>query len=311
MSDRPVGCLLSGGLDSSLISALVAREFKINNKGQLNTFSIGIKGSTDLIYAKKVAEHIGSFHHSIELTEEEFLDAIPEVIYNIESYDTTTVRASTGNYLIGKYIKENTDITVVFNGDGSDEQSGYLYLANAPSPDDFKNECVRLLKEIHYYDVLRSDRSLSSNFSLETRAPFLDTDFVDYYMSIPSEAKMYGNGKIEKFLIRSAFDNDDLLPKDVLWRRKEAFSDGCSSNERSWHKIIQEFVDTQIPDEIYVTRKDKYVFNKPQLKESYYYRKIFESYYPGRSNMIPHFWLPKWNGNQQDPSARELKKYNV
>merc|ERR1711871_640240 len=184
MSDRPIGCLLSGGLDSSLISALVAREFKKQQKGQLKTFSIGIKGSTDLVYAKKVADFIGSEHYTIELTEEDFLNAIPEVIYNIESYDTTTVRASTGNYLVGKYIKEKTDITVVFNGDGSDEQSGYIYLANAPSEEEFKNECIRLLKEIHYFDVLRSDRSLSSNFSLETRAPFLDTDFVNYYMSI-------------------------------------------------------------------------------------------------------------------------------
>jgi asparagine synthase (glutamine-hydrolysing) len=309
MSDRPIGCLLSGGLDSSLISAIVAREFKNSGKGQLQTFSIGIKGSTDLKYAKMVADHIGSFHHTIEMEEHDFLDAIPEVIYNIESYDTTTVRASTGNYLVGKYIKENTDITVVFNGDGSDEQSGYLYLANAPTHDDFKDECVRLLKQISYFDVLRSDRSLSSNFSLETRAPFLDTDFVNYYMSIPTNLKIYKEG-IEKNLLRMAFD-DGLLPHDVLWRRKEAFSDGCSSNERSWHKIIQEYVDEQIPDEEYVTRRHKYTFNKPELKESYYYRKIFEMHYKGHSNIIPHFWLPKWNGEQNDPSARELSNYNV
>ena len=217
MSERPIGCLLSGGLDSSLISALVAREFKKQNKGELVTFSIGIKGSTDLVYAKKVADFIGSKHHTIELTEKDFLNAIPEVIYNIESYDTTTVRASTGNYLVGKYIKENTDITVVFNGDGSDEQSGYIYLANAPNEEEFKNECIRLLKEIHYFDVLRSDRSLSSNFSLETRAPFLDTDFVNYYMSIKTELKMYGD-KMEKYLLRLSFDNDNLLPKEVLFR---------------------------------------------------------------------------------------------
>ena len=309
MSDRPIGCLLSGGLDSSLISALVSREFKKQNKGQLNTFSIGIKGSTDLVYAQMVAEHIGSVHHTIEMTEEDFLKAIPEVIYNIESYDTTTVRASTGNYLVGKYIKENTNITVVFNGDGSDEQSGYIYLENAPSSKDFKDECIRLLKEIHFYDVLRSDRSLSSNFSLETRAPFLDTDFVNYYMSIKTELKMYGD-KMEKFLLRSAFDQDDLLPKEVLWRRKEAFSDGCSSNERSWHKIIQEFVDKQITDDEYLSEKNKYTLNTPELKESYYYRKIFESHYKNRGNLIPHFWLPKWCGDKKDPSARELQNYD-
>ena len=308
MSERPIGCLLSGGLDSSLVSALVAKEFKNKNKGKLNTFSIGIKGSTDLVYAKKVADHIGSIHHAIELTEEDFLKAIPEVIYNIESYDTTTIRASTGNYLVGKYIKENTDITVVFNGDGSDEQSGYLYLANAPNPKDFKDECIKLLKEIHFYDVLRSDRSLSSNFSLETRAPFLDTEFVDFYMSIKTEFKMYEN-RIEKYLLRLAFDNDDLLPKEVLWRKKEAFSDGCSSNERSWHKIIQEFVNTIITDEEFENNKNKYEINKPELKESYYYRKIFESHYPNQGQLIPHFWLPKWCGNKTDPSARELEIY--
>ena len=309
MSDRPIGCLLSGGLDSSLISALVASEFKKSGKGQLQTFSIGIKGSTDLKYAKMVADHIGSLHHTIEMEEKDFLDAIPEVIYNIESYDTTTVRASTGNYLVGKYIKENTDITVVFNGDGSDEQSGYLYLANAPTYDDFKDECIRLLTKISYFDVLRSDRSLSSNFSLETRSPFLDTDFVNYYMSIPTNLKIYKEG-IEKNLLRMAF-NDGLLPYDVLWRRKEAFSDGCSSNERSWHKVIQEYVDTQITDQEYLSEKDNYIFNKPQLKESYYYRKIFEKHYKGHSNIIPHFWLPKWNGEQSDPSARELQNYNI
>lgn len=304
MSDRPIGCLLSGGLDSSLITALVTK--KLNKP--VETFSIGLKNSVDLEYAKKVSEFIGSKHHTIELTEKDFLEAIPEVIFNIESYDTTTVRASVGNYLVGKYIRENTDITVVFNGDGSDEQSGYIYLENAPSEKDFKDECVRLLQEIHYFDVLRSDRSLSSNFSLETRAPFLDTDFVNYYMSIKTKFKNY-NDRIEKYLLRLAFDKDDLLPKEVLWRRKEAFSDGCSSNERSWHKIIQEFIDTQITDEEFNDNKNVYKHNSPVMKESYYYRKIFETYYPERGNLIPHFWLPKWSDEKIDPSARELKNY--
>lgn len=308
MSDRPIGCLLSGGLDSSLVSSIVAREFKNTGKGQLETFAIGIKGATDLVYAKQVAEFIGSKHHSIELEEKDFLDAIPNVIKAIESYDTTTVRASTGNYLIGKYIKENTDITVVFNGDGSDEQSGYIYLSKAPDKESFHNECVKLLSEIHFFDVLRSDRSLSTDWSLETRSPFLDTDFVNYYMSIPTELKMY-HDRIEKYLLRKAFDTENLLPTEVLWRRKEAFSDGCSSNQRSWHKIIQEHVDSQITDKEYLENKDKYTHNTPELKESYYYRKLFEEYYPNMDKLIPHFWLPKWNGNQIDPSARELNVY--
>ena len=311
MSERPIGCLLSGGLDSSLISAIVAREFKNQGKGTLNTFSIGLKDSPDLKYAQLVADYIGSKHHTIELTEQDFLNAIPEVIYNIESYDTTTVRASVGNYLVGKYIKENTDITVVFNGDGSDEQSGYLYLSKAPDVYEFKRECERLLSEIHYYDVLRSDRCLSSNWSLETRAPFLDTDFVNYYMSIYPELKMYVSGteKIEKYLLRKAFDNERLLPSEVLWRKKEAFSDGCSSNNRSWHTIIKEHVDSVIDDEEYERLSCTYNINEPQLKETYYYRKVFERFYPNRGDLIPHYWLPKWNGSQNDPSARELENY--
>jgi asparagine synthase (glutamine-hydrolysing) len=311
MSERPIGCLLSGGLDSSLISAIVAREFKLSGKGTLNTFSIGLKGSTDLEYAQLVSDHIGSKHHTIELTEQDFLDAIPEVIYHIESYDTTTIRASVGNYLVGKYIKENTDITVVFNGDGSDEQSGYLYMANAPDAFAFKVECERLLSEIHFFDVMRSDRALSSNWSLETRAPFLDTDFVNYYMSIYPELKMYPNNskRIEKYLLRKAFDNERLLPSIVLWRRKEAFSDGCSSKERSWHHIIQEHIDKIVSDDEFDRLYSSYEFNKPQMKETYYYRTLFEKYYPNRGELIPHYWLPKWNGDKVDPSARELEQY--
>tara|TARA_B100000674_G_scaffold398722_1_gene343840 strand:+ start:4394 stop:6115 length:1722 start_codon:yes stop_codon:yes gene_type:complete len=309
MSDRPIGCLLSGGLDSSLISSIVAREFKQQNLGKLHTFSIGLKGSTDLFYAQKVADFIGSNHHVVEVTEKEFLDAIPEVIYAIESYDTTTVRASTGNYLIAKYIKENTDITVVYNGDGSDEQSGYLYLANAPTPCEFQDECVRLLKEIHLFDVLRSDRSISSIWSLEARTPFLDKEFVQFYMSIDPKLKMYDD-RIEKYLLRKAFDEENLLPKEVLWRRKEAFSDGCSSNERSWHSIIQEHINKIISDEDFHKQINNYSHNIPQLKESLYYRNIFEKHYNTHDKSIPHFWMPKWCGEQKDPSARVLDVYD-
>lgn len=309
LSDRPIGCLLSGGLDSSLIASITASYFKKNNKGKLKTFSIGLPGSTDLKYADMVAKHIGSEHHTVSVTEEEFLGAIPEVIQQIESYDTTTVRASVGNYLVAKYIKQNTDITVVFNGDGSDEQSGYIYLANAPSDFDFYNECFRLLSEIHYFDVLRSDRSISSNWSLESRTPFLDKDFVNYYMNIPTEYKTYKGDKIEKYMLRKAFEKDNLLPSEVLWRRKEAFSDGCSSKERSWHSIIKEHIDKIITDEEFEMNKNKYIHNAPMLKESYYYRKIYDKFYPNTEHVIPHFWLPRWCGEQIDPSARELANY--
>lgn len=310
MSDRPIGCLLSGGLDSSLICSITNKLFKEKNKGVLNTFSIGMPGSTDLQYALLVSKHLGTKHHNIEVSVEDFLKAIPEVIYSIESYDTTTVRASVGNYLVGKYIKENTDLTVIYNGDGSDEQSGYLYLKNAPNEDDFQNECIDLLKNIHMFDCLRSDRSISSKWSLESRTPFLDKDFVNYYMSIEPNKKMYSKDKIEKYLLRKAFENDNYLPVEVLWRKKEAFSDGCSSPENSWNKIIQSYVDTIISDDEFEIEKQKFTNNTPQIKESLYYRLIFEKYYSSHSNVIDFFWMPKWCGKQTDPSARVLNIYN-
>ena len=305
LSDRPIGALLSGGLDSSLIAGIICKIYKEQNiKNKLKTFAIGMKGATDLGYAQKVADHIGSEHHTIECTEQKFLEAIPEVIYNIESYDTTTIRASVGNYLVAKYIKENTDIVVLFNGDGSDEQSGYYYLRNAPDKNAFNKECLKLLNEIKYYDVLRSDRSVSSKWSLEARTPFLDKEFVEFYMTIDPKKKMYNNNVIEKYLLRKAFSNEDIIPKEILWRPKEAFSDGCSSENRSWHKIIQEYVDKIISDDEF--NKIKYKINQPMLKESYYYRKIFDRYYYNHAEIIPHYWLPNWS-NEIDPSARELK----
>ena len=308
LSDRPIGALLSGGLDSSLVCGIICKLYKDKKiKNKLKTFSIGIKGSTDLEYAKNVADYIGSEHHTIECTEGDFLKVIPEVIYNIESYDTTTVRASVGNYLVAKYIKENTDIVVVFNGDGSDEQSGYKYLRNAPDKKQFHKECLKLLNNINYFDVLRSDRSISSKWGLEARTPFLDKEFVEFYMTIDSNLKMYNdkNKLPEKYLLRKAFQKENIIPNEVLWRPKEAFSDGCSSETRSWHKVIQEYVDKLITDDEFNNNKDKYKINPPLLKESYFYRKIFESYYPGKANVIPYFWLPNWS-DKIDPSAREL-----
>jgi len=307
MSEREIGCLLSGGLDSSLIAALVAKEM---SQSKVKTFSIGLSGSPDLKYAKMVANHIGSEHHTIEMSPEEFLEAIPKVIYNIESFDTTSVRASVGNYLVAKYIKENTNCKVIFNGDGSDEVCmGYIYNQNAPSAQEFYEENFRLLSEIHFYDVLRSDRSISSN-GLEARTPFLDKDFVKNYMLLPPETKMFGRdtGKPEKFLLRKAFENTGLLPDEVLWRNKCAFSDGVSSQENSWHMIIKSHVDKVISDDEFKKEKDKIVHCRPVLKESYYYRKIYEETFEGFSHLIPHFWMPKWS-NVIDPSAREIQGY--
>jgi len=307
MSEREIGCLLSGGLDSSLIAALVAKQLP---EHKLKTFSIGFPGSVDIEYARKVADHIGSDHHEVVVEPQTFLDSIETVIYNIESYDTTTVRASVGNYLISKYIRENTDCKVVFNGDGSDEVCmGYVYNINAPSEREFAEENNRLLDEIYLYDVLRSDRSISSN-GLEPRTPFLDKDFVDYYMSIPPHMKMFGaNGKIEKYLLRKSFDKDNLLPDEVLWRAKCAFSDGVSNINNSWHKIIQTYVNERVPDDEYYIHRRKINHCAPKLKESYYYRKLFNNLFaPSMAHLIPKFWMPRWT-NVTDPSARELPNY--
>lgn len=309
-TDRPIACLLSGGLDSSLISALVK---KFSPNAELHTWSIGFEGSEDLKYAKMVADHIGSMHHSIVCKEQDFLNAIPEVIYNIESYDTTTVRASVGNWLISKYIKENSEAKVIFNGDGSDEVTGgYMYFHCAPNELEFDKECRRLLGDIHYFDVLRSDRSISSN-GLEARTPFLDRNFVQTYLSLPYKFRFHpGEKKCEKFLLRSAFMNeknkegtDSLLPPEVLWRNKEAFSDGVSSQKKSWFQVIQEHLEkTYIPKE---KSYEKYK-NPPTTLEQKYYRDLYELYFSGK-NVIPYFWMPKFI-KATDSSARTLDIYN-
>ena len=306
MSEREIGCLLSGGLDSSLITSLVSKYY---TGPKLNTFSIGMPGSVDLIYADTVAKFIGTNHHQIEISESDFLDSIEKVIYNIESFDTTTVRASVGNYLVSKYIKDNSDCKVIFNGDGSDEVCcGYVYLKNAPNHLELQKESEKLVEELYYYDVLRSDRSISSN-GLESRTPFLDKNFVKYYLSIDPELKEFdGDERLEKYLLRKAFDNKGLLPDEVLWRRKVAFSDGVSSKNKSWHKIIQSHVDQIITDDEFIRESEKINHCRPLLKESYYYRKVFNSHYSGNSSLIPHFWMPNWS-KAKDPSARELNDY--
>jgi len=306
MSDRKIGCLLSGGLDSSLIAALVAKHGDNKN---LDTFSIGMPGSIDLHYANIVAKHIGSNHHHVEISAENFLNSIEEVIYKIESYDITTVRASVGNYLVSKYIKNNSDCKVIFNGDGSDEVCcGYFYLKNAPDMLSLQNESEKLIKEIHVFDVLRSDRSISSN-GLEPRTPFLDKQFVQYYFSISPELKKFdGINKIEKFLLRQAFANDNLLPEEILWRNKCAFSDGVSNQNNSWHTIIKSYFDQKVSDDEYNKYLKKYKHCSPNSKESYYYRKIFDKYFSSHEGLIPHYWMPNWS-DVKDPSARELGEY--
>ena len=305
-SHREIGCLLSGGLDSSLVAGLVARNMPDK---KLKTFSIGLKGAEDLKYARMVANHIGSEHHEVIVTEKEMIDAIPEVIRVIESMDTTTVRASVPNYLVTKYIKENTDCKVIFQGDGADEVCGsYIYLQNAPGSTEFQNECISLLNNIHMYDVLRADRTISC-WGLEPRTPFLDKTFVKYYMSIYPTMKIHNYGNIEKYLLRKAFEKSNIIPYEVLYRRKEALSDGCSSKTNSWNKIIQTYIDSIISEPDFICHKNAYQHMKPQLKESLYYRRIFDSYYRKHSCSIRGFWMPKWVGDVKDPSARVLQNY--
>jgi len=297
---RPVACLLSGGLDSSLVAALASRYCKEAGK-VLETYSIGLPGSEDLKFSSKVAEHIGSKHTQILCSEDEFLFSIPEVIRDIESYDTTSVRASVGNWNVGKYIRDNSIAKVVLNGDGADElMGGYLYFHACPNAEEFDHECKRLLKDIHSFDVLRSDKSIASH-GLEPRTPYLDKDFVDAYMNLPLELR-FGKGNIEKQVIRSIIEcfDPNLIPREVLMRKKEAFSDGVSSLQRSWYQTIQEYVP--------VMNKVSYQHNPPQTDEQYYYRSLFEHYYKGCETIIPYFWMPKYV-NATDASARTLSQY--
>ena len=307
-SERQIACLLSGGLDSSLVTALVAKHYGAEN---LETYSIGMPGSEDAKYAKKVAEHLGTNHTEIVLSENDFFEAIPHVIQTIESYDTTTVRASVGNYLVAKYIAENSKAKVIFNGDGSDEVcGGYMYFHKAPSGEIFDQECHNLLNNIYTFDVLRSDKSVSSN-GLEPRTPFLDKEFVDMYMSIPLKYRYHaGNGECEKHLLRKAFDKDNLLPKEVLWRTKEAFSDGVSSQKKSWFEIISDKIEEKHGDHFNKPSNRDKLHNPPKTPEQRYYRYIFEQNYSNMGHLLPFFWMPKYV-QATDSSARTLKEYST
>lgn len=310
MSERPVGCLLSGGLDSSIVTALVVNHMPPGSL--VNTYAIGLQGSVDLKWARRVAEHLNTRHHEVCLTEQQFLDAIDETIYQIESYDTTTVRASVGNYLVSKYIYENTDNVVIFCGDMSDEIFGsYRGFTKAPNDHEFARENARMVRDVRCFDLLRSDKSISGA-GLEARVPFADKTFLEFVMSLPPWMKRFGEGAeyaVEKHLLRKAFRT--LLPEDVMSRRKEAFSDGVSGHERTWVQIIKEYVDKRVSDtEVSLANElHKYKHNAPYDKESYYYRTVFERHFSGkgRAETIPYFWRHPFCDGILDPSARLLK----
>ena len=307
-ADAPLGFLLSGGLDSSLVCAVSSR---ILHK-PIETFAIGMKtDAIDLKYAKQVADVIGSHHHEIIITREDVLSALEDVIYALGTFDITTIRASMGMYLLCKAIHEQTDIRVLLTGEISDELFGYKYTDFAPSAEAFQQEAVKRVKELHMYDVLRADRCISVN-SLEARVPFGDLNFVEYVMSIDPELKLnrYGKGK---YLLRHAFEADDdgkpYLPHDLLMREKAAFSDAVG---HSLVDDLKEYAETKYTDAEFSEKCSAYTHARPFTKESLLYREIFEKFYPGQSQMIVDFWMPNksWKGcDVNDPSARVLSNY--
>jgi len=293
ISDREVGCLLSGGIDSSII-AYIANTL-LDNK--LKTFSIGLENSPDILAAEMVAKHLGTDHTSYIVSEKELLECIPETIKQIETYDITTIRASTPMYLLSKLIKEKTNIRVILSGEGADEASGsYLYFHNAPSPQEFQKECIRLINDVQHFDVLRGDKTTAGN-GLEIRVPFFDKEFIDFYMSINPEKKIVRDN-YEKFLLRKTFENH--LPNEIIWRRKDGFSDGISTEKNVWYDIINNYINsTQVID------LKKYDYLPPNSSESIWYRNIFDTFYPNREKKVPYYWLPKWS-KHTNPSGRLL-----
>ncbi len=303
-SDSPVGFLLSGGLDSSLVCGIAS---KLLGK-PIETWAIGMDiDAIDLKYAREVADYIGSNHHEIIITKKDVQDALEPVIEALGTYDITTIRASIGMYLLCKAIHEQSDNKVILTGEISDEIFGYKYTDFAPSAEEFQAESEKRIREIHMYDVLRADRCISVN-SLEARVPFGDHNFVKYCMSINPDIKMnhYGKGK---YLLRKAFEKDKLIPDDILWREKAAFSDAVG---HSLKDDLVELAESTYTDEEYEDKVKKYTHATPFTKESLLYREIFEKYYPNQSEMVVDFWMPNknWEGcNVDDPSARVLSNY--
>lgn len=327
MSDVPYGVLLSGGLDSSIISAVAkkfaARRIESGNKEEawwprLHSFAIGLEGSPDLAAARKVAEHIGSIHHEIHYTVQEGLDAIRDVIYHIETYDVTTVRASTPMYLLARYIK-SMGVKMVLSGEGADEIfGGYLYFHKAPNAREFHEETVRKLGKLHLYDCLRANKSLAA-WGVEGRVPFLDKEFLDVAMRLNPRDKMACNGKIEKHILREAFQ--DYLPKEIAWRQKEQFSDGVGY---SWIDSLKAIANEKVSDEQMENVQYRFPINPPMTKEEYVYRSIYSELFPSDSaaRCVPSeasvacstSVALEWDAafkNNADPSGRSVKDVHI
>ena len=327
MSDVPYGVLLSGGLDSSIVSAVAkkfaSRRIESGDKTeawwpQLHSFAVGLTGSPDLAAARKVADHIGTVHHEINFTVEEGLDAIRDVIYHIETYDVTTVRASTPMYLLARVIK-SMGVKMVLSGEGADEIfGGYLYFHKAPDPKAFHEETVRKLSKLHLYDCLRANKSLAA-WGVEGRVPFLDKEFMDVAMRLNPGDKMISGERIEKWVLRKAFE--DYLPASVAWRQKEQFSDGVGYN---WIDTLKALTSREISDDQLANAKYRFPINPPMSKEEYFYRSIFSEHFPSDSaaSCVPS--VPSvacstaealaWDAsfkNMIDPSGRAVKSVHV
>lgn len=305
-SDAPVGFLLSGGLDSSLVCAIAARA----SQKPIRTFAIGMEeDAIDLKYARKAAEFIGSDHTEFTMSKDEVLEALDTVIGHLATWDITTVRASMGMYLLCRKIRKNTDVRVLLTGEISDELFGYKYTDFAPNAEEFQKESAKRIRELYMYDVLRADRCISSH-SMEARVPFGDTEFVRYVMSVDPALKMNTYG-IGKYLLRHAFEKDDLLPRSILMREKAAFSDAVG---HSMADDLKELASSLYTDEQLEQAAEKYPYRTPFTKESLLYRDIFEKHYPSQAEMIADFWMPnpQWQGCQvNDPSARYLSNYGA
>lgn len=295
VADRPVGCLLSGGLDSSGVAALASGLLRRRGAPPLRTFAVGLRGSPDLEHARAVARHLGTEHHECLLEPGELFGTIPDCVRQIESYDITTVRASTPMYALCRYIRRETDVAVILSGEGSDELSGsYRYFHHAPDDDSFQRECERLVAELHRFDNLRCDKC-AAGAGLEARVPFLDLDFAQYYLALPPALRRPapppggGGPPIEKPLLREALA--PLLPPAVVWRIKDGMSDGISAAESPWYSLIQARV-PPAPGGGAAAPLAHHL--PPPTPEAAHYRRLFDNAYPGCAAVLPHYWMPRW-----------------